>query len=110
MDLDLERVTRQALADAEATGGRVMAQVDKAKHEATDVGEDHHHVVEFQMNDILKGWAKMWFEGVGKVRFDEGTAFNISPNIKHSFLACSDDFETLEIFMPADFGAVVDEE
>ena len=37
MDLDLERVTRRA--DAEAKGGRVMAQVDKAKHEVADVGE-----------------------------------------------------------------------
>ncbi len=110
MDLDLERVTRRALADAEATGGRVMARVDKAKHEATDTGEDHHHVVEFQMNDILKGWAKMWFEGVGKVRFDKGTALNMPPNITHSFLAGSDDFETLEIFMATDIGTVVDEE
>ncbi len=40
MDLDLERVTRRALADAEATGGRVMARVDKAKHEVADVGEE----------------------------------------------------------------------
>ena len=78
MDLDLERVTRQAVADAEATGGRVMAQVNTAKHEDTDVGE--------------------------------GTAFNMPPNNKHSFPACSHDFETLEIFMPADFGTVVDEE
>lgn len=107
MDLDLERVTRQA--DAEATGGRVMAQVNKAKHEVADVGEDHHHVVEIQMNYILKGCAKIWFEGVGEVRFNEGTAFNMPPNIKHSFLACSDDFETLEIFVPADFRPVVDE-
>ncbi len=48
MDLDLEPVTRQAVADT--TGGRVMAQVNKAKHEVAEVGEDHHHVVELQMN------------------------------------------------------------
>ncbi len=81
MDHVLERVTRQVVADA--TGGRVMAQVNKAKHEVADVGE---------------------------VRIDEGTAFNMPPNIKHSFLAGSDDFDTLEIFMPVDFGTVVDEE
>ena len=40
MDFDLERVTRQAVADAEATGGWVMAQVNKAKHEVADVYED----------------------------------------------------------------------
>ena len=110
MDLDLERVIRQALADAGATGGRAMAQVNKAKHEVADVGEDHHHVVEFQTNYILKGRAKMWVEGAGEVRFDKGTAINMPPNIKHSFLACSNDLETLEICMPTDFGTVVDGE
>lgn len=98
------------LGIGEATGGRVMAQVNKAKHAVAEVGEEHHHVLEFQMNYVLKGWATMWFEGVGEVRFEAGTAFNMPPNIKHSFLACSDDFETLEICMPADFETVADSE
>lgn len=98
------------LGIAEATGGRVMAQVNKAKRAVDEIGEEHHHVLQFQMNYVLKGWAKMWFEGVGEIRFEEGAAFNMPPNIRHSFLSCSDDFETLEICMPADFETVVDEE
>jgi len=96
------------LGIGEASGGRVVAQINKAKHKVSDTGDLHHHVLDFQMNYILKGWAIMWFEGHGEVRFEAGTAFNMPPNIKHSFLACSDDFETLEICMPADFDTVVD--
>ncbi len=97
------------LGIAEATGGRVLAQINKAKHEVDDVGEMHRHVLDFQMNYVLKGQAIMWFEGIGDVQLEAGTAFNMPPNIKHSFLACSDDFETLEICMPADFETVADE-
>ncbi len=40
MDIDLEHVTRQAVADAEVTGGRVMAPVNKATHKTAGVGEE----------------------------------------------------------------------
>ena len=93
---------------AGSTRGRVTAQVLRAKHAVSEEGQRHHHVVQFQMNYILKGWAKMWFEGEGEVLLEPGTALYMPPGIKHSFVACSDDYETLEIVMPADFETVGD--
>lgn len=91
---------------AESTQGRVAAQVLRARHAVSKAGQRHHHVVEFQMNYILKGWAKMWFEGEGEVLLEAGTTLYMPPGIKHSFVACSEDYETLEIVMPADFETV----
>ena len=94
----------------ESTNGRVTAQVLRAKHAVNDEGPKHHHVVQFQMNFILKGWAKMWFEGYGEVLLEPGTTLYMPPGIKHTFVACSDDYETFEIVMPADFESVLDED
>ena len=94
----------------EATGGRVMAQINRAKAAVTEEGGKHHHVVDFQMNYVLKGWAKMNFEGIGEVLMEAGTAMHMPPGIKHTFVSCSDDFETLEICLPGDFATVEDEE
>ena len=93
---------------AKSTLGRVTAQVLRAKQAVAEEGQRHHHVVQFQMNYILKGWAKMWFEGEGETLLEPGTALYMPPGIKHSFVACSDDYETLEIVMPADFETVGD--
>ena len=93
---------------AKSTLGRVTAQVLRAKQAVAEEGQRHHHVVQFQMNYILKGWAKMWFEGEGEVLLEPGTALYMPPGIKHSFVACSEDYETLEIVMPADFETVDD--
>lgn len=95
---------------ATSTRGRVTAQVLRAKQAVSEEGKRHHHVVRFQMNYILKGWAKMWFEGEGEVLLEPGAALYMPPGIKHSFVACSDDYETLEIVMPADFETVDDVE
>ena len=46
----------------------------------------------------------MRFEGTGIVQLDEGCAFHMPPNIKHTLVSYTDDFETLEICTPADFG------
>jgi len=102
--------TYRDLGITEATGGRVMAQINRAKAAVTEEGEKHHHVVDFQYNYVLKGWAKMWFEGIGEVLMEAGTSMHMPPGIKHTFVACSADYETLEICLPADFDTVEDEE
>ena len=55
------------------------------------------------MNYILKGWTRVEFEHVGEVRFEAGDCWLQEPNIKHEVLEFSDDFETIEICMPAEF-------
>ena len=96
--------TYRDLGIAEASNGRIVAQIKKASRALTEEGELHHHVVTHQWNLVLKGSAVMRFEGTGIVQLDEGCAFHMPPNIKHTFVSRTDDFETLEICTPADFG------
>jgi quercetin dioxygenase-like cupin family protein len=63
----------------------------------------HSHALDFQMNYLLKGWARLDFEDIGEVRVEAGDAWYQPPGIKHEVLEYSDDFEVIEIAMPAEF-------
>lgn len=87
----------------QATGGRAMAHVIRAKK-----GDDggfgwHRHVLDFQMYYVLKGWVKFQYEGVGEVLAEAGSCVNQPPGIRHAEIAHSDDLELLEITLPAEF-------
>ena len=45
----------------------------------------------------------MEFEDEGEVRFEAGDSWYQTPMIKHEVLEFSDDFEVIEITMPAEF-------
>lgn len=91
------------LGIVKATGGRVLAHVIRATQPCPGPGGRHTHDLEFQMNYVLKGWTRVEFEDAGEVRFEAGDAWYQNPNIKHEVLEFSDDFEVIEICMPADF-------
>ena len=86
-----------------ATDGRVLAQVIRAKGPCSGPGGYHSHTLDFQMNYLLKGWARFDFEGVGEMRVEAGDAWYQPPGVKHEVLDYSDDFQVIEITMPADF-------
>ena len=96
------------LGIGQASSGRIVAQINCANRALNEEGELHHHVVGHQWNLILKGWAKMKFEGTGEVYLAEGSSIHMPPNIKHTFVSCSEDFATLEVCTPADFKTVED--
>lgn len=92
---------------AEATNGMVTALVHRAAGPCPeDVRVMHLHKVDFQMNYVLKGWCRFEFEGHGEQRFEAGDAWVQPPEIEHALLDFSDDFEVLEIVMPAKFETV----
>lgn len=97
------------LGFVEATNGKVLAHVIRAVEPCSGPGGYHSHDVEFQMNYVLRGWTRVEFDDVGEVRFEAGDSWYQGPNIKHEVLEFSDDFEVLEIVMPAEF-ATADEE
>jgi len=97
------------LGIVEATNGKVLAHVLRAVEPCSGPGGYHSHDVEFQMNYVLCGWTRVEFEDVGEVRFEAGDSWYQEPNIKHEVLEFSDDFEVLEVVMPAEF-ATKDEE
>ena len=90
-------------AITDATQGRVLAQVIKAAEPCKGPMGYHSHVLEFQMAYMLKGWARMYFEGVGEMRVEAGDAWYQPPGVKHELLEYSDDWEVIEITMPAEF-------
>ena len=91
------------LGIAEATSGKVLAQVIKATESCDEPGDTHRHKLDFHMVYMLKGWARMRFEGVGEARLEAGDCWYQEPGITHSVLEYSDDFEVLEITVPVDF-------
>ena len=52
---------------------------------------------------ILNGWATFEYEGHGKHTIRKGDTVLQTPMIKHREIACSDDFEVLEIVSAANF-------
>ena len=63
----------------------------------------HVHDCQFQMIYVLNGWATFEYDGECERTIRKGDAVLQVPMIKHREIACSDDFEVLEIVTPADF-------
>ena len=87
------------------TGGRVRAHVIRPIN-GCKPSDTHYHALDFQMVYVLKGWARVWFDGVGEVRFEQGSCMYQEPGLVHKVLEYSDDYTVMEITMPADFPTV----
>jgi mannose-6-phosphate isomerase-like protein (cupin superfamily) len=91
------------LGIAAATHGLATAHVIRMIAPfSEDLGQRHHHNVEFQLIYVLKGWFKNEFEGEGVHMMREGSCWIQPPGIRHTVLGWSDDCELLEIIIPAE--------
>ncbi len=86
-----------------ATGGRVGAQVIRARPGGESVPDWHTHDVQFQMIYVTRGWFRFEYEGHGEVTLHPGACVHQPPGIRHRELGHSDDAELIEITLPADF-------
>jgi hypothetical protein len=90
-----------------ATHGIARAEVARMVGPCTDeMRKKHYHQLQFQMNYVLKGWIIMRYEGIGDITMREGSAWVQPPGSVHSLVDFSDDFETIEINLPAQFETV----
>ena len=87
----------------EATGGRAMAHIVRAKPGAHAGFGWHKHELDFQIYYVLKGWVEFDYEGVGRVRSEAGSCVHQPPGIRHAEVAHSDDLEILEVTLPGEF-------
>jgi quercetin dioxygenase-like cupin family protein len=94
------------LGIADATGGRAMAHVIRAKPGAHGGFGWHKHKLDFQIYYVLKGWVRFDYEGVGEVLAEAGSCVHQPPGIAHAELAHSDDLELIEITLPAEFETI----
>lgn len=93
------------LGVADATGGRVLAQLVKA-NEAPEHGTGwHRHGAEFHIVIMLKGWARFMYEDKEHL-VAAGDCVHQRPGITHFLFDYSPDMEYLEIVGPADFTTV----
>ena len=90
-----------------ATDGRIHAQIVRTTKPCPPGGSGlHYHDLEFQMVFVLKGRSKVRFEGQGELSFEAGDSWIQPPRIRHDVLYYSDDYEVLEITIPAEYETV----
>jgi quercetin dioxygenase-like cupin family protein len=87
---------------ADATGGRVLAQLVKANSPPEEGTGWHQHVADFHIVIMLKGWARFMYEGEEHL-VAAGDCVHQRPGITHYLFDYSPDMEYLEVVGPADF-------
>jgi quercetin dioxygenase-like cupin family protein len=96
----------QDLMVAQATGGKMKAQLMSASQGLSRPTGWHYHVCEAQFVYALKGWVDLEFEDGRKIRLSAGESLLIPGHLRHNETATSEEFELLEVVMPADMGTV----
>ncbi len=94
------------LGVTKASDGRMRAQVTVATAAMRPTGW-HYHVCDSQLIYGLKGWVDLEFEDGRRVRLQEGESLYIPGGLKHNEVAMSEDFQILEVSVPADMGTKV---
>lgn len=89
----------------DGTKGDYVAHI--VRHNGKEVKDDvqqwHIHECDFQFVYVLNGWAEFEYAGQGVKRIEKGDTILQKPMIPHREIACSSDFEVLEIVSPANF-------
>jgi quercetin dioxygenase-like cupin family protein len=93
------------LGIAEATAGRVIAQLTRAKNAPEKGTGWHRHEAEFHIVIMLKGWARFMYEDK-ETLVAAGDCVHQRPGIVHYLFDYSPDMEYLEVVGPADFKTV----
>jgi quercetin dioxygenase-like cupin family protein len=93
------------LGIADATHGKVLAQLVKAQTAPEKGAGWHRHEADFHIVIMLKGWARFMYEGK-ETLVAAGDCVHQRPGIKHFLFDYSPDMEYLEIVSPADFKTV----
>ena len=97
--------TYRDLGIAEATGGKVIAQLVRANNAPEEGTGWHIHGAEFHMVFMLKGWARFMYEDQ-ETLVNAGDCVHQRPGIRHFLFDYSPDMEYLEVVGPADFTSV----
>ncbi|HUA52993.1 MAG TPA: cupin domain-containing protein [Candidatus Sulfotelmatobacter sp.] len=92
------------LGVTDASKGHMRAQVTTAKRGMTQPTGWHYHVCESQFVYALRGWVDLAFEDGSTVRVKAGESIYIPGGLKHNEIATSDDFQILEVSVPAEMG------
>ena len=90
---------------AAATGGKLGVKHIRAIGKFENPTGWHWHDMRAHFIYVLKGWITFRFEGVdGEVTLKAGESLSQPAGVPHNVIARSDDFEVLELNVPADYG------
>jgi len=93
------------LGVADATAGKVLAQLVRAQNAPEKGTGWHRHAAEFHIVIMLKGWARFMYEDQNTL-VSAGDCVHQRPGIVHYLFDYSPDMEYLEIVGPADFTTI----
>ena len=97
--------TYRDLGIADATAGKVIAQMVRA-NKAPEKGTGwHRHEAQFHIVIMTKGWAKFMYEDK-ETLVSAGDCVHQRPGIVHYLFDYSPDMEYIEIVGPADFKTI----
>lgn len=93
---------------ADATDGQFGATVARTirKFEPGGGAAPHYHVTGFHLIYVIRGWLRTEFEGLGEVTLHAGDSIAYEGEIPQAHLEYSDDYEVLQVTMPADYKTV----
>lgn len=93
------------LGIADGTKGDFVAHLIRhnGRKSKDKVQQWHVHDCKFQLVYVLNGSATFEYEGQGRHRIRKGDCILQTPGIRHREIACSADFEVMEIVSPANF-------
>jgi quercetin dioxygenase-like cupin family protein len=92
------------LGVTKATEGKMRAQVTIATQGLSEETGWHVHLCEGQFVYILEGWVDLEFAGNRKERIVAGDSIFIPGDTPHNETATSEEFQILEVSIPADMG------
>ena len=92
------------LGVTKATDGQMRAQVTVATQGLSEETGWHVHLCEGQFVYILDGWVDLEFAGNRKERIVAGDSMFIPGDTPHNETATSEEFQILEVSIPADMG------
>lgn len=87
----------------DATAGKAVAHLIRARGGHQAGGEWHQHDVQFQIYYVLKGWITFEYGGQGVVKAEAGSCVHQPPGIRHREIGHSADLELIEVVLPGDF-------
>lgn len=94
--------TYRDLGVADASGGKMSAQIHSTIRGLPEATGWHYHTCDCQFIFVLKGWVDLEFESGEKHHLEAGHSCFIPGGVRHNETDMSQDFEVLEIHMPAD--------
>jgi mannose-6-phosphate isomerase-like protein (cupin superfamily) len=90
---------------AKATGGRFGVKHIRAIGHFEQPTGWHWHDMHAHFIYVLKGWITFKYEGVeGEVTLGPGDSLSQPAGVPHNVIARSDDFEVIELNVPAEYG------